>query len=108
MAAASQMPEYSSSQAREWAEEHHRFLKESNPAFLANLVQSNSLSSHLHSVGEQAEEMHAGAMAMHNRKVQNLPHHQRVKELEILHQSMNEVVRHNLIYSPIPDENHQD
>ncbi|OYV42342.1 MAG: hypothetical protein B7Z75_13255 [Acidocella sp. 20-57-95] len=97
-------PQYSNSLARQYAQEHHRFLTESNPKFLANLRQSGELESHLHSVGEQAAAMYETIMMQgsQTKAMQNLPFQQKLEALQSLQQSTQESVRNDLIYQPVP------
>ncbi|OYV61789.1 MAG: hypothetical protein B7Z71_03890 [Acidocella sp. 21-58-7] len=96
--------EFSSSLARQYAQEHQQFLTEANPRFLQSLNQSGDLQSHLHSVGEDAAEMHETMMAQGSRtkEMQNLPFQQRLEALQSLQQATQESVRNDLIRQPLP------
>ena len=62
--------------------------------------------SYLSSVGEQAAEMYEQLMSRHNnsKEVQKLPHLERVRELQSHHHEVEEIIRHDLILQPVPEE----
>jgi hypothetical protein len=99
-------PYQPSSLAKQFAEEHHKFLKENNPKLLAQLVQSGDLAEHLREIGESGEQMleHEVEKLDNSPRVQNLPFMERVRELQSLQRSMMEIIRHDLIFQPIPEE----
>jgi hypothetical protein len=97
------MVEYSNSLAKQYAEEHYRFLTESNPRFLKNLQQSGSLEHHLHSTGEDAAQMHEAIMSQgsQSKEMQDMPYPQKDKALRGLLQATQELVRSDLIHQPV-------
>ena len=97
------MAEWSSILAKEYAAEHRKFLRENAPEMFKSLSQSGTLWKHLHSVGEQASEMHLHLMAQHNnhKDTQKLPYQKRLESLQSHRQSVEEMVRHDLIHQPI-------
>jgi hypothetical protein len=99
------MVEYSNSLAKQYAEEHHRFLKQSNPRLLKSLHQSGDLEKHLHSTGENAALMHETIMSQgsQTKEMQEMPYLQRVQRLQSLHKSAQEMVRSDLIHQPLPE-----
>jgi hypothetical protein len=86
--------------AKDYAEEHRRFLEENNPSVLRGQKDQNS---YLSSVGELAEQMFEHLMIQRRRQVQNLPHLEMVRELQAFRHQADEMVRHDLIYQPLPD-----
>jgi Transposon-encoded protein TnpV len=92
--------------ARQYAEEHRRFLEENNPGVLDGLRQSGSLDSYLSSVGEEASQMFDHLMNQYHKspEVQNLPYHDRVRALQSRRSEAQELVRHDLINQPVPAE----
>ena len=99
------MAEWSNSLAKQYAEEHRKFLRENQPRLLQSLSQSGNLKNHLHSVGEQASEMHLHLMAQHNnhKDMQKLPFQKRLESLQSHLLSVQEMVRHDLIHQPEPE-----
>lgn len=92
--------------ARQYAKDHHRFLRESRPDVLEKLqADPDGLTSYLSSVGKQAEDrFHTLLGQMNNRpEVQSLPYHQKVSALQSHQQSADEIVRNDLIHQPIAD-----
>ncbi|HXW72555.1 MAG TPA: TnpV protein [Methylocella sp.] len=89
--------------AKDYAEAHRKFLEENNPSVLRGQSDPNS---YLSSVGQQAEEMfeHLMIQRMHQPEVKNLPHLEKVRELEAFRHEADEIVRHDLIYQPLPEE----
>jgi len=57
-------------------------------------------------VGQSAEDMHIHLMAQHHNKpeVQKLPDLDRVRELKARHHEVEEFVRHDIIYQPVPED----
>jgi hypothetical protein len=90
--------------AMEFAQGHRRFLQENNPRLLDQLIRSGDLESYLQEVGEQAEEMFDLEMSREQDRTKDLPFNQRVERLRNLQQSMMELIRHDLIYQPLPDD----
>lgn len=101
---ASRMPGFSNSLAKQYAEEHHEFLKRSNPRFLKSLIQSGDLETHLHSTGEDAAQMYETIMSQgsQTKEVQEMAYPEKDRSLQNLRQSAQEMVRHDLIYWPLP------
>ena len=97
--------DYENPSARDWGREHHQFLKEAAPGVLRSLSASGSLEQYLKELGNQASERESHMMAAHHAspEVQNLPHLQRVKELQNRHAEIQELIRHDLIRQPAPD-----
>jgi len=46
---------------------------------------------------------HLMTQRMHQPKVKNLPHLEKVRELEAFRHEADEIVRHDLIYQPLPE-----
>ena len=99
------MSQYQDSLAKQYGEEHERFLKETNPSLHKSLSRSGQLESHLHSVGNEASELHEAQMmkASQSKEMQSLPFQQRLERLQSLQQSTQEIVRHDLIHQPVKD-----
>jgi hypothetical protein len=95
--------------AAEYAQDHLKFLKEERPDVLDQLRQSSDLNSYLSSVGEEAEQMYDDLMRLyqHSRHVQSLPHLEQVQALQSHRREADEVVRHDLIYQPLPEDETQ-
>ena len=89
--------------AERYAQEHKRFLEENRPDVLEQLRQSGDLNSYLSSVGEQARDRYAAALAQYNnsKEAQSLPWMERVRELQNRLQEVEEFIRHDLIYQPL-------
>lgn len=104
------MVEYSNSLAKQYAEEHHRFLKTSRPRLLESLQKSGSLEKHLHSTGEDAALMHETIMSQgsQTKEMQEMPYPQKIKRLQSLLQSTQEAVRSDLIHQPLPAQDQPD
>jgi hypothetical protein len=88
--------------AKDYAEEHRKFLEENNPSVLRG---QKDPSSYLSLVGEQAEEMFEHLMIQYRNqpKVRDLPHLEKVRELQAFRHQADEMVRHDLIYQPLPE-----
>jgi hypothetical protein len=86
--------------AEDYAEQHRRFLVENNPSVLRG---QKDPSGYLSLVGEQAEEMFGHMMMQRMHQVRSLPHLEKVRELEAFRHQADEMVRHNLIYQPLPE-----
>jgi hypothetical protein len=88
--------------AKDYAEEHRKFLVENNPSVLSG---QKDQSSFLSMVGEQAEEMflHLMMQRANQPEVRKLPHLEKVRELEAFRHQADEMVRHDLIYQPLPE-----
>jgi Transposon-encoded protein TnpV len=84
--------------AKDYAEEHRKFLEENHPSVLRG---QKDPSSYLSLVGEQAESMFEHLMMQRRRQVQNLPHLEMVRELQAFRHQADEMVRHDLIYQPL-------
>ena len=99
------MAEWSNSLAKQYAEDHLKFLRENHPRLLQSLSQSGNLKNHLHSVGEAASEMRLHLMAQHNnhKDTQKLPFQKRLESLQSHLSSVQEIVRHDLIHQPEPE-----
>lgn len=98
-------PNYNSMEER-YRKEHHRFLRESNPKFLAALTKSGRLEEHLKGTAEDAAEMHDQIVrnAMRQDEQEKLSPQERLARLPS-HQSMaEECVRHDLIHQPLPEQ----
>ena len=91
--------------AKEYAQEHLRFLKENRPDVLAELRRSGDLNSYLSSVGVQASDRFLTLMMQYNNspEVQKLPHLDRVQALQSRRHEADELVRHDLILQPLKD-----
>lgn len=92
--------------AREYAKEHHRFLKETRPDVLKGLqADPDGLTNYLSSVGKQAQSQYEALLAQMNNdpQVQSLPYHQKVSAFQNHQQSAAEIVRANVIHQPIED-----
>jgi hypothetical protein len=85
--------------AKDYAEEHRKFLVENNPSVLSGQKDQNS---YLSLVGQQAEEMFEHLMTQRRRQVQDLPHLEKVRKLQAFRHQADEMVRHDLIYQPLP------
>jgi Transposon-encoded protein TnpV len=88
--------------AAKFGAEHKRFLEEHNPAVLRGLSDSTS---YLSSVGETAADRceHLMFQYMQSPAVKDLPHQQRVRELQSRHHEVEELIRHDLIFQPLPE-----
>ncbi len=95
--------------AEEYARDHLKFLEEERPDVLEGLRRSGDLNSYLSSVGEQAEEMFDDLMRqyLHSPHVQSLPHLKQVRALQSRRHEADEVVRHDLIYQPLKEDETQ-
>jgi hypothetical protein len=98
--------EYANPSEKRWAQEHLRFLQESNLAVLDGLKRSGNLSSYLSSVGESADQSFMEQMNRfrHRPELRNLPHLELIQALQNHLQSVEEQVRHDLILQPVPQE----
>jgi hypothetical protein len=86
--------------AKDYAEEHRKFLEENNPSVLRGQKDPNS---YLSLVGEQAEDMFGHLMMQRMHQVRNLSHLEKVRELEAFRHQADEMVRYDLIYQPLPE-----
>ena len=92
--------------ARQYARDHHRFLKENQPDVLKGLQgDPDGLTNYLYSVGKQAQSQYEDLLAQMNNapEVQSLPYHQKVSAFQNHQQSADEIVRANLIHQPTED-----
>lgn len=103
MSPSSSQEEWSSQAAKDWAEEHLKFLKEHNPRLFQSLSQSGSLEEHLRGIGESAEERESHLLAQALHATNHLPYMERVRELQSHQRSAQEIIRHDLIHSPLPE-----
>ena len=81
--------------ADKYAAEHKRFLEEHNPAVLRG---QSDPTSYLSSVGETAAEMFWHLMRECMQRVRDLPHMEKVRELESRRHEVEELIRHDLIF----------
>jgi hypothetical protein len=90
--------------AEGYARAHHRFLKEANPKFLRQLQESGMLEEHLREIGESAEAMYE-TLTTQMSNDPNLPTDfmERVKALEAIPVTVDELVMHEFILQPIPE-----
>ncbi len=97
--------EYEDHLAEDWGKEHHRYLKEAMPHVLKSLSESGDLDSYLHEVGNQAARMETHMMREHllNPRVRDLPHLQKVRELQSRQAEVKELIRNDVIHQPTPD-----
>ncbi len=88
--------------AEEYADQHRKFLEENNPSVLHGLKDPNS---YLSSVGQTAAERLEHIMSLHLRDpdLQKLSAPQRARELRSRQLEADEMVRHDLIYQPLPE-----
>ena len=86
-----------------YADEHRRFLEENNPSVLSR---QSDPSSYLSSVGETAAQMHRHLMFSHLRSpaVQKLPFPDQGTELQNRLREVEELVRHDHVLQPVPEE----
>ena len=92
--------------AERYAQEHRKFLEENNPTVLEGLRQSGELDSYLFVVGDQANEMFMTLMKQDASSIvfQNLSHIERVQALHARQCEAEEIVRHDVIFQPLPSE----
>ncbi len=95
--------------AVEFGRMHRSFLQEHRPDVFARLQADKSeggLSSYLSSVGQQAKDRYDTILAQSSNApdVQNLPYHDRVKALQSLPETANEIVLHEIVFQPAPPE----
>jgi hypothetical protein len=97
---------YQDPTARQFQEEHRKFLEENRPDVLNDLRQSGSLDSYLSSVGETANERLDHVMSQHLRdpEVQRLPFLEKAQELRSRQLEAEEVIRFDLILQPAPED----
>ena len=90
--------------AQEYAQEHKRFLEQSNPRVLSGLRRSGSLNSYLSSVGQQASDRFLTLMMQYKNspEIEKLPYQDRVQALQSRRREADELVRHDLIHQPLP------
>jgi hypothetical protein len=88
--------------ADKYAAKHKRFLEENNPSVLRGLSDPTSISLRL---GEQAAERYEHLMYQHfhSPEVKKLPHMEKVRELQSRHHEVEELIRHDLIFQPLPE-----
>ena len=88
--------------ALRYAAEHKWFLQENNPSVLSG---QSDPTSYLYSVGSQAARRLEHLMALYSNspEVQKLPHLARVRALQNRQFEVEEVIRHDLIYQPLPE-----
>jgi hypothetical protein len=88
--------------AKCFAAEHKRFLEEHNPAVLRG---QSDPTSYLSSVGLTAADMLEQIMVqhLHDPELQKLPAPQRARLLRNHQQAAEELIRHDLIYQPLPE-----
>lgn len=99
------MAEPQDQQAKEFAEEHKRFLVEHRPDVWRKLQQSDP-DSYLSSVGEQASDRYWTLMRQyqHSPEVKKLPFQERVQALQSRQHEAAEIVRHDLLHQPLAAE----
>jgi hypothetical protein len=85
-----------------FAAEHEKFLKENHPRLHRSLSQSGKLQPRLTSTAETAAEMFNHEMFKKLDQTKDLEHQEREKQLQGHRESMMELVRHDLIWQPIP------
>jgi hypothetical protein len=85
-----------------FALEHKRFLEDHNPSVLRGQSDADS---YLSSVGRSAAEMfeHLMYQHMYSPAVRDLPHMEKVRELESRRHEVEELIRHDLIFQPLPE-----
>lgn len=91
-------------QAERYAEQHRKYLEDNRPDVLKGLSRSGDLPSYLSSIGEQASDRLDHAMAEHSRATANLPYQERVTELQSRQREAEELIQHDLINQPAPQE----
>jgi hypothetical protein len=91
-------------QAQGYAKRHREFLSQTNPKMLEKLRASGELLSYLKGIGEQAEEMYE-TLSAQMQTSKNLPteYWARVKALEAIPVTVDEIVMSELILQPIPN-----
>ena len=90
--------------AQEYAKEHLKFLKDNNPDLLAALEKSGDLQAYLSTTGEDAADSFRTMMAQTLRASQNLPYQKQMTMLQNGQESAEEIIRHEMIYQPLPEE----
>ena len=85
-----------------FALEHKRFLEEHNPSVLRGQSDADS---YLSSVGQQAADMleHLMIQAQHDPEVRKLQGPERARELRSRQLEAEELIRHDLIFQPLPE-----
>ena len=88
--------------AERFAAEHRRFLEEHNPSVLRG---QSDPTSYLSSVGRSAAVTLEHLMSQHLRdpELQKLPAPQRARLLRNHQQAAEELIRHDLIFQPLPE-----
>lgn len=91
--------------AQGYARMHREYLKASNPRLLATLQTSGELTAHLEKVGQDAAQMYdtLHAQMMHDPKLPK-DYHARVKALEAIPATVDEIVKHEIVYQPQPKQ----
>jgi hypothetical protein len=74
------------------------------PVALAAHRQQNDLTSYLSSVGQEAESPFNALLGQKNQQVQDLPYHQKVAALQSHPAEADEVVMHDLVLQPVPED----
>jgi hypothetical protein len=85
-----------------FAEEHRKFLEVTHPRLYRSLKQSGKLQQRLTSVGEEAADMHTNEMFRKLDSLKDVDPLEMEKQLRAHHEMMTELVRHDLIWQPIP------
>jgi hypothetical protein len=87
---------------QEFALEHKRFLEQHNPSVLRGQSDPDS---YLSSVGRAAGERweHLMSHYLRDKDLQKLPAPQRALALRSRQHSVEEVIRHDLIFQPLPE-----
>ena len=93
-----------SSQEKQFAEEHERFLKANHPRLHRSLSQSGKLHARLKATGEQAAEMVRLEMFKKLDQTKDLDQLAREKVLAGHHEALMELARHDLIWQPKPQQ----
>jgi hypothetical protein len=86
----------------QFAKEHEAFLKANHPRLHRSLSRSGKLQDRVEGVGIEAASQYNLEMSRKHVETKDLDPLAREKALRHLHESMMELVRHDLIHQPIP------
>ena len=81
---------------------------EARPAGAEGYRQQGDLTNYLSSVGQQAESLFETLLGQKNNQVQDLPHFQKVAALQSHPAEADEVVMHDLVLQPVPEDEDQE